>query len=142
MRSAAAIKYPWTRLYEELKLVEPSYRKQTFGSDYRAYLEAYEKGANLKYINKDYKPSQGMYTESSLMMRKAYKYNVQTDFIDEYGVTYSSRSSFVVSDVALTRGQIEDLASERLSDIAKDYNITNVKATLTEAWHHEGEAWD
>ena len=142
MRSAAQAGYPWTRLYEELKAIEPAYRKQTFGKDYRAYVDAYKKGERLQYVRLDYKPTAALFSESSIMMRKTYKYNVESSFIDSAGGKYSTRSSFVSSDVALTRGEIEDIVRTRLSDIAEDYDCPTIKTKLTEAWHREGEAWD
>ena len=142
LRAAAAQKYPWTRLYEELKMVEPVYRKKEFGYDYRSYLRAYERGEKLKYVRHDYKPSASLYTEARIGMRKAFKYNVQSEFIDESGRVYSTRSSFVSSDRQLTRGEIEDIVRDRVSDIAEDYDCPTIKTTLTEAWHQEGEYWD
>lgn len=142
MRAAAAAKYPWTRLYQELKLVEPTYRKQQFGYDYRSYTAAYEKGARLKYVRRDYKPSADLFTEGRVNMRKAFKYNVSSSFIDEDGGVYSTRSSFVSSDTQLTRGEIEDIVRDRVSEIAVDYDCPTVQTTLTEAWHREGEFWD
>jgi len=142
MRSAAKTNYPWTKLYDELKLVEPVYRKAEFGHDYRTYISAYEKGAKLRYIRYDYKPSRKLFSEARVSMRKAFKYNVETTFIDRAtGGEVSKRSSFVTSDRQLTRGEIESLAADRISEIAEDYD-SDVKAILTEAWHREGDYWD
>ncbi|MBA7642101.1 hypothetical protein ES703_49787 [subsurface metagenome] len=142
IRSAAATKYPWTKLYEELKLVEPVYRKKEFGYDYRSYLSAYEKGEKLKYVRQDYKPSEALFSEARVGMRKTFKYNVNSELVDIDGRVYSTRSSFVSSDSQLARGEIEDIVSDRLSDIAEDYDCPTIKTTLTEAWHREGEYWD
>lgn len=142
MRGAASIKYPWTRLYAELKLTEPVYRKTTFGKDYRAYAQAYERGEHLKFVRRDYRPSQALYSESDIFMKKRYRYNVKTEFIDADGQIYSSRHQFVSSATQLTRGQIEDIVKDRLDDIAKDYDIPSIKATLSEAWHRTGDLWD
>lgn len=142
MRSAAATKYPWTRLYEELKEVAPLYRKQTMGRDYRSYIAAYERGKRLKFVRRDYYPGKDLFSSSDIMMRKRFKYNVETTFVDKDGIEYSKRSQFVSSDVQLTRGQVEDIVRDNLGDIAKDYDIPTVLTTLTEAWHKEGEFWD
>ncbi len=142
MRAAAAQHYPWTRLYAELKLVEPVYRKTEFGYDYRSYTEAYDKGGRLKYVSHAYKPSSDLFAEARVGMRKTYKYNVESTFIDRAGGEYSTRSSFVTSDRALTRGQIEDIVRDRVSDIAEDYDCPTTKMVLTEAWHREGDFWD
>ncbi|GAJ00966.1 unnamed protein product, partial [marine sediment metagenome] len=56
------------------------------------------------------------------------------------GADYSTRSSFVTSDRQLSRGEIEDIVRDRVSDIAEDYEC-EVEATLTEAWHREGDPW-
>lgn len=142
MRSAAALKVPWTRLYQELKLVEPIYRKTEFGYDYRSYVSAYERGAKLKYVRRDYKPTSALFTEARVGMRKTFKYNVESTFKNRItGADYSTRSSFVTSDRQLSRGEIEDIVRDRLSDIAEDYEA-EVEATLTEAWHREGDFWD
>ena len=142
MRGAAKAKYPWTRLYEELKLTEPMYRKTEFGYDYRSFLSAYDKGERLKYVRTDYKPSSALFSEARVGMRKTFKYNVESNFIDRAtgGVT-STRSSFVSSDRQLSRGEIEGIVRDRVSDIAEDYEA-DVKAILTEAWHREGDFWD
>lgn len=142
IRGAAAVKYPWTRLYQELKLVEPVYRKTEFGFDYRSYLDAFERGEKLKYVRRDYKPSKDLFTEARVGMKKAFKYNVESEFVDADGKVYSTRSSFVTSDRQLTRGEIEDIVRNRVSDIAIDYDCPTVKTKLTEAWHREGELWD
>ena len=142
LRGAAAAKYPWTRLYNELRLVEPTYRKAQFGYDYRSYSEAYARGERLKYVRRDYKPSAQLFTEARVGMRKSFKYNVKSAFIDRAtGTEFSTRSSFVASDRQLTRGEIEDIVRDRVSDIAEDYE-SEVVATLTEAWHREGDFWD
>ncbi len=142
MRAAAAAKYPWTRLYGELKLVDPVYRKTQFGYDYRSYTTAYERGAKLKYVRRDYKPTSELFTEARVGMRKTFKYNVESKFKNRLtGADYSTRSSFVSSDRALTRGEIEDIVRDRVSDIAEDYEC-EVESTLTEAWHREGDFWD
>lgn len=142
MRGAAKVNYPWTRLYQELKLVEPVYRKKEFGYDYRSFLSAFAKGARLKYVRRDYKPSRGLFSEARVGMKKAFKYNVKSSFIDKItGAGVSERHSFVSSDRQLTRGEIEDIVSDRISDIAEDYDA-EVKAVLTEAWHREGDFWD
>ncbi|GAI82749.1 unnamed protein product, partial [marine sediment metagenome] len=88
------------------------------------------------------KPGHDLFTEARVGMRKTYKYNVESKFIDEAGGEYSTRSSFVTSDVALTRRQIEDIVRERVEEIAVDYDCPVVQTTLTEAWHREGEFWD
>lgn len=142
IRSAAAHKYPWTRLYEELKLVEPVYRKKEFGYDYRSYREALDRGERLKFVRRDYKPTANLFSEARVGMRKAFKYNVKSDFVDADGQVYSTRSSFVTSDRQLTRGEIEDIVKDRVSEIAEDYDIPTIKTTLSEAWHREGEFWD
>ena len=142
IRAAAAARYPWTRLYDELRMVEPVYRKVEFGYDYRSYTAAFDKGERLKYVRGDYKPSADLFTEARVGMRKSYKYNVQSEFIDESGGVYSSRSSFVASDTALTRREIEDIVRERVEEIAVDYDCPVIKTTLSEAWHREGELWD
>lgn len=142
MRGAAAAKYPWTRLYEELKAVVPVYRKTEFGFDYRSFTTAYDKGDRLKFVRRDYKPSADLFSEARVGMRKTFKYNVKSDFIDRAtGAVTTTRSSFVSSDRQLTRGEIEDIVRDRVSDIADDYEA-GVKATLTEAWHREGDYWD
>ncbi|GAI85336.1 unnamed protein product [marine sediment metagenome] len=142
MRGAAKVKYPWTKLYEELKLVEPVYRKTQFGYDYRSYLSAYDKGDRLKFTRRDYKPTEALFSEARVGMRKTFKYNVESRFVDrETGAVTSTRSSFVSSDTQLTRGEIEAIVSDRVSDIAEDYDA-EVQATLTEAWHREGDFWD
>lgn len=142
MRAAASARYPWTKLYGELKLLEPVYRKVEFGFDYRSYTTAYDQGEKLKFVRRDYKPSQGLFTEARVGMRKTFKYNVESKFIDKAGGTYSTRSSFVTSDRQLTRGEIEDIVRDRVSDIAEDYDCPTVQVTLTEAWHREGDFWD
>jgi len=142
MRAAARADYPWTRLYDELRAVAPQYRKQQFGYDYRSYKQAYSRGDKLKYVSRQYKPSADLFTEARVGMRKSFKYNVQTEFVDGDGGIYSTRSSFVTSDVQLNRGEIEDLVRDRVSDIAIDYDCPRVRAKLTEAWHREGDAWD
>lgn len=142
MRAAAAVDYPWTKLYEELKLVEPVYRKTEFGYDYRSYLSAYEKGERLKYVSHEYKPSADLFSEARVGMRKTFKYNTETTFYDAEGNVYSTRSSFVASDRQLTRGEIEKIVEDRLGDIAWDSAGGEVKATLSEAWHREGDMWD
>ncbi|MBA7571904.1 hypothetical protein ES708_13674 [subsurface metagenome] len=142
MRAAAAQKYPWTRLYQELKEVVPVYRKTEFGYDYRSYTSAYAKGERLKYVRLDYKPSADLFSEARVGMRKTFKYNVESRFVDRQGGVYSTRSSFVSSDRQLTRGEIEDIVRDRVSDIAEDYDCPTVATTLTEAWHREGEFWD
>lgn len=142
MRAAAKLDYPWTKLYDELKLVEPVYRKTEFGFDYRSYTQAYKKGDLLKFVRRDYKPSSRLFSEARVGMRKTFKYNVKSSFIDKAtGAEYSERSSFVTSDRQLTRGEIEDIVNERVSDIAEDYDC-DIKTTLTEAWHREGDFWD
>jgi predicted RNA-binding protein with EMAP domain len=141
IRAAAKEHYPWTRLYEELKLVEPVYRKIEFGFDYRSYLQAYEKGEKLKYVNLGYKPSEALFSEARVGMRKNFKYNVESVFKNmETGADYSTRFSFVASDVELSRGEIEDIVRDRIQDIADDYECY-IETTLTEAWHKEGTAW-
>lgn len=142
LRAAAATKYPWTRLYQELKLVEPVYRKIEFGYDYRSYTTAYTSGERLKFVRRDLKPGTGLFAEARVGMRKTYKYNVESKFIDQAGGEYSTRSSFVTSDRALTRREIEDIVRDRVSDIAEDYECPTVKTTLSEAWHREGDFWD
>ncbi len=142
LRAAAATKYPWTRLYEELKVVDPVYRKIEFGYDYRSYTTAYTEGERLKFVRKDLKPTSDLFAEARVGMRKTYKYNVQSEFIDEAGGVYSTRSSFVSSDHALTPREIEDIVHGRVDEIAIDYDCPGVKTTLTEAWHREGELWD
>jgi len=141
MRAAAKVNYPWTRLYEELKLLEPVYRKIEFGFDYRSYLQAYQKGEKLRYVNRAYKPSEALFSEARVGMRKTFKYNVETVFKNmETGGTYSDRSSFVASDIELSRGEIEDIVRDRIQDIADDYECY-IETTLTEAWHKQGEPW-
>ncbi|MBA7571619.1 hypothetical protein ES708_13385 [subsurface metagenome] len=141
MRAAAAAKYPWTRLYGELKLVDPVYRKTQFGYDYRSYTSAYERGAKLKYVRRDYKPTSELFSEARVGMRKTFKYNVESKFRDRItGAEYSTRSSFVTSDRQLSRGEIENIVRDRVEDIAGDYEC-GVDTTLTEAWHREGDAW-
>ena len=142
MRSAAKANYPWTRLYQELKLLEPVYRKIEFGFDYRSYLQAYQKGEKLKYVNLAYKPTKALFSEARVGMRKNFKYNVETIFKNmQTGGEYSTRSSFVASDIELSRGEIEDIVRDRVSDIADDYECF-IETTLTEAWHKAGTAWD
>jgi len=142
IRGAARVKYPWTRLYEELKLVAPVYRKAEFGYDYRSFSDAYDKGDRLKFVRRDYKPSSALFSEARVGMRKTFKYNVESRFVDrETGAVSTTRSSFVSSDRQLTRREIEDIVSERVSDIAEDYDAV-VETTLTEAWHREGDFWD
>ena len=119
MRAAAAAKYPWTRLYGELKLVDPVYRKTQFGYDYRSYTSAYERGAKLKYVRRDYKPTSELFSEARVGMRKTFKYNVESKFRDRItGAEYSTRSSFVTSDRQLSRGEIENIVRDRVEDIA------------------------
>jgi len=141
MRAAAKVNYPWTRLYQELKLVEPVYRKKEFGFDYRSYLQAYEKGEKLKYVNINYKPSEALFTEARVGMRKTFKYNTETVFYDDKGDVYSTRSSFISSDVELTRGEVESMVEDNLADYAEDSAQGTVVATLSEAWHREGDPW-
>lgn len=141
MRAAAAARYPWTRLYGELKLLEPVYRKIEFGYDYRSYVQAYQKGEKLKYVSRAYKPSEALFSEARVGMRKTFKYNTSSVFKNmETGAVYSTRSSFVSSDVELSRGEIEDIVRDRIQDIADDYECY-IETTLTEAWHKEGTAW-
>ena len=141
MRAAAKANYPWTRLYDELRLLEPVYRKTEFGFDYRSYLQAYEKGEKLKYVNLNYKPSEALYSEARVGMRKTFKYNTETVFYDQKGDVYSTRSSFVTSDIELTRGEVEAIVEDNLADYAEDSAQGTVVATLSEAWHKEGAAW-
>lgn len=142
MRSAARANYPWTKLYDELKMTEAVYRKTEFGYDYRSFTAAYDKGDRLKYVRRDYKPSADLFSEARVGMRKTFKYNVESRFVDrETGAVTTTRSSFVSSDKQLTRGEIEDIVRDRVSDIAEDYDA-EVETTLTEAWHREGEFWD
>lgn len=142
MRNAAAIKYGVNKLYFELQAIEAVYRRQEFLIDYRSYTTAYERGAKLKFVRRDYKPSARLFSEAKVGMRKTYKYNVESKFIDRAGGTYSTRSSFVTSDRQLTRGEIEDIVRDRVSDIAEDYDCPTVQTTLTEAWHRKGDYWD
>jgi len=141
MRAAASARYPWTRLYDELKLVEPVYRKTEFGFDYRSYTAAYEKGGKLKYVGRASKPSAGLFSEARVGMRKTFKYNTETVFYDQAGGVYSTKSSFVTSDVALTRGEVERIVEDNLADYAEDSAQGTVVATLSEAWHREGDPW-
>ncbi|MBA7567230.1 hypothetical protein ES708_08939 [subsurface metagenome] len=142
LRSAASISYGVTRLYGELQAVAPGYRYQEFLHDYKTYTTAYERGANLKYVRRDYKPTSALFSEARVGMRKTYKYNVESAFKNSVtGADYSTRSSFVSSDYALTRGEIEEIVRDRLSDIAEDYEC-DITATLSEAWHREGDYWD
>jgi len=142
MRAAAKVHYPWTRLYDELKLLEPVYRKTEFGYDYRSFVDAYDKGDRLKYVRRDYKPSSDLFSEARVGMKKTFKYNTKTTFYDAKGDVYSVRNHFVSSDRQLTRGEIEGIVNDRLSDLAWDSAEGSVSSTLTEAWHREGDYWD
>ncbi|GAI93252.1 unnamed protein product, partial [marine sediment metagenome] len=123
-------------------LADAVYRKTEFGYDYRSFVSAYEKGDRLKYVRKDYKPSSGLFSEARVGMKKTYKYNVKSTFVDKTTRgEVSVRNSFVSSDRQLTRGEIEGIVRDRVSDIAEDYDA-EVVAVLTEAWHREGDFWD
>ena len=102
IRGAAAQKYGATRLYQELVAGGRAYRYQDYLSDYRSYTTAYERGQKLKYVRRDYKPTSALFSETRVGMRKTFKYNTSTVFYDKSGHVYSTRNSFVSSDVQLT----------------------------------------
>ena len=140
--AAAKVNYGATRFLNEMRELGFAYRKTEYLFDYRSYHASFAQADRLKFVRRDYKPTPALFTEHRVMMQKSFRYNTKTTFYDDAGGVYSTRNSYVASDQQLTRGEVEAIVEDRLADYAEDSAEGTVKATLSEAWHREGDAWD
>lgn len=134
--------YGATKTVEALKGTEFSIRKQEGLRTYARYAGIPQKADTLKFIPKSKAPARDSFTTPTGWISKNYRYNVEWTVRDpETGNEYT-RGTRVISDSALTVGQIESKATDAVTGIAERYNFTITKFNLQMAEHKSGAVWD
>jgi len=117
------------------------YRRTIFLADFRSYLDIPAKTNLLRYVPRLYRPSKKLFTEPNVLQRHRYKYTVEIKvFKPKTGTSFTMHTN-VVSDDALSRGEVEDIAFNNVLPSVEGSNFEIEGGFLSEAYHRKGDTW-
>lgn len=119
-----------------------TYRRTSMLADYRQFLGIPEKADRLKYMRMDYTPDPRNYTVTKGYQHSPLRYQLNVDVYKPLTDERFTMSTNVVSDVPLTRRQIEEagIDSVRGGIDKSQFDITGY--SLFGAFSREGDTWD
>jgi len=107
MKGAIAAGKSASKFLSEMKVAGLGYRRTTFLADYRSVGNVKAKTGLLKYVRKDYQPSPRLYAEVNWNLSREYMYKIRVESRLEPGKPIESRFVNIVSDRAMTPGELE-----------------------------------
>jgi len=119
-----------------------TYRRTNMLADYRQFLGIPDKADALKYVRKDFTPSQRLYTTVTGYQHSKFRYQLNVDVFKPLTGETFTMSTNVASDVQLTPNQIQEagIDSVRVGIDKSDFDIVGYRPFA--AFAQEGVVWD
>ena len=108
-----------TRFIGEMKTVGLSYRRTAMLADWRSINELEQKKDLLKYVRKDYYPTEKTMAAVSWELSQEYMYKVKVSSRIQPGAPLTERFVNILSDVPMTPGQVSESVVEKWAEWEK-----------------------
>lgn len=119
-----------------------TYRRTQMLADFREWAQVPAKADVIRYVRHDYRPSTGLYVETTGKQLRAFRYQVGVDIYNPETGDRLHMVTNVTSERQMTVGEVMDEALEPVKRSTEAYKSEITGYHLEAAFHREGEYWD
>ena len=141
LKSAAIKGIGANKTLDALSAVGLGIRRTDGLKQYAAYAAIPQKTELLKYVRKEYRPSQRLFTEQPGFMTRDYRYTIKYQTVNKITGVVEDRHTRVISDLPMTIGAVEGQAETVTGEAEYWLGEEVIEWSIAEAEHAAGEPW-